>query len=419
MLHEFQVNNMIIDSKVKEVPSQNTFLCFVAMVETLNNRLKEGLVHIDDIGLVIIDEAHYNSFTKLFKFFHQCNILGVTATPLSSSIKLPMNENYKDLIVGESISTLIGKGFLAKPLNYRYDVGLTSLKVGVNGDYTVSSSERLYTSYGMLDKLMRSYEERSKGKKTLIFNNGINTSKQVYYSFIEAGYEIRHLDNSHSPQERREILSWFRKKNDAILTSVSILTTGFDEPAVETIILNRATKSLTLYFQMIGRGSRKIPSKDAFNIIDLGNNIARFGPWDGRIDWQKIFKNPDAFYQNLMLDEEIERQFKYIMPHDLRAQFSKSESVEFDIMLEYDKVVAEGLKPMTAVDRSIEQHARICIENGEDLLQALQKSRLLEHEIAQRIKSYSYCIAKSTLNFKRWLMEDYRSKLKKKIMNGY
>jgi superfamily II DNA or RNA helicase len=29
------------------------------------------------------------------------------------------------------------------------------------------------------------------------------------------------------------------------LTSVGILTTGFDEPTVDTIILNRATKSLT------------------------------------------------------------------------------------------------------------------------------------------------------------------------------
>jgi superfamily II DNA or RNA helicase len=53
------------------------------------------------------------------------------------------------------------------------------------------------------------------------------------------------------------------------LTSVGILTTGFDEPTVDTIILNRATKSLTLY-QMIGRGSRKLPNKDMFTVIDLG-----------------------------------------------------------------------------------------------------------------------------------------------------
>ena len=57
-----------------------------------------------------------------------------------------------------------------------------------------------------------------------------------------------------------------------MLSSVSILTTGFDEPTVETIILNQATKSLTLYHQMIGRGSRVLENKKEFVVIDLGNN---------------------------------------------------------------------------------------------------------------------------------------------------
>ena len=82
MLCEFGVNNKIINSKVKELSDQADFTCFVAMVETLNNRLNDGL-DISDVGLVIIDEAHYNSFRKLFKHFEKCIILGVTATPLS------------------------------------------------------------------------------------------------------------------------------------------------------------------------------------------------------------------------------------------------------------------------------------------------------------------------------------------------
>ena len=64
------------------------------MVETLNNRLNDKALDITDIGLVIIDEAHYNSFTKLFKFFEKFFVLGVTATPLSSNKNLPMHDNY-------------------------------------------------------------------------------------------------------------------------------------------------------------------------------------------------------------------------------------------------------------------------------------------------------------------------------------
>ena len=156
---------------------------------------------------MIIDEAHYNSFRKLFKFFSDCVILGVTATPLSSNIKLPLKDNYNEVIVGESIGMLIEKGFLAKAATYSYDVNLRSLKVGINGDYTVSSSERLYGNYFMQEKLLYAYEEKAKGTKTLIFNNGINTSKQVYEMFKDAGYEIRHPDKHLSETEEEKSLS--------------------------------------------------------------------------------------------------------------------------------------------------------------------------------------------------------------------
>ena len=39
------------------------------------------------------------------------------------------------------VTLLIDNGFLAKAITYSYDVGLTSLKVGINGDYTVKSSD--------------------------------------------------------------------------------------------------------------------------------------------------------------------------------------------------------------------------------------------------------------------------------------
>lgn len=146
------------------------------------------------------------------------NYLGVTATPLSSNVNLPLNENYRELIVGNSIASLIEKGFLASATTYSYDVSLHSLKIRINGDYTVSSSEKLYGNFFMQEKLLYSYEQMAKGTKTLIFNNGINTSKQVYQLFVNAGYEIRHLDNTHSEQDRRDILEWFRTKPDAILT---------------------------------------------------------------------------------------------------------------------------------------------------------------------------------------------------------
>jgi superfamily II DNA or RNA helicase len=412
ILNEFGVKNKVINSAVKELPVPNEYMCFVAMVETLNNRLRDKILNLDTIGLMIVDEAHYNSFGKLFKFYEKGVVLGVTATPLSSNINIRMKDTYDELIVGQSISSLVETGFLSRAITYHYHVGLTSLKVGRTGDYTVSSSERLYNNHAMQDKLLSAYREKSLGKKTLIFNNGIATSQYVYATFQEAGYEIKHLDHTHNARERKEILKWFREKSGAILTSVSLLTTGFDEPTVESIILNRATKSLTLYFQMIGRGSRVLPHKREFMVIDLGNNLNRFGLWDAAIDWAAIFKTPELYLADIRSDEEIERAYKYIMPEELRNKFSKSSSIDFDVKAEHKNAMSKRQRPKVVIDRAIEQHIKMCMENSAGIDEALMLADALKEEIEFRVRVYTWCLSKTSESYVKWLQDDYKRKLK-------
>ena len=410
MLKEFGVTNKTVNSTAK-LDDQHEFDCFVAMVETLNNRLNDDKFDISDIGLVIVDEAHYNSFTKIFKFFNKSFILGVTATPLSSNIKLPMYENYQELVVGESIKDLISNDYLASANMYSYNVGLTSLEVGANGDYTVKSSEDLYMNVDMLSKLVSAYEETIKCKKTLIFNNGINTSIQVFYAFKKAGYPIAHLDNTNTKKERELILKWFHKTPGAIITSVSILTTGFDEPSIEAIVLNRATKSLTLYYQMIGRGSRIYGDKKEFDVLDLGNNFYRFGPWGADLDWQKMFRAPDYYLNAILSDEEIESNFKYELPADIKKEFTNSKDMYFDMKQVYIDTIRAGESSKRVLEKSIVHHAKMCIENSEDVFDALILAKKLGEEIDDRINRYAKCISKSTHNFVTWLKDDYRKKL--------
>ena len=414
VLTEFGVENKIINSKAS-LDDQGNYSCFVAMVETLNNRLLDDKLDISNVGLVIIDEAHYNSFTKLFKFFNTSFILGVTATPLSSNINLPMNDNYDELIVGESIKELITNKFLASANLFTYNVGLTSLVVGANGDYTVKSSEDLYTNNDMLTKLVSAYEERCINRKTLIFNNGINTSLIVYDTFKNAGYNIKHLDNTATKKERADILRWFKETPDAILTSVSILTTGFDEPTVENIIINRATKSLTLYYQMIGRGSRILNNKPSFDVIDLGNNFYRFGEWGSDINWQQIFKFPDNYLDNIVSDEEIESRFRYEMPEEIKILFSNSENIYFNVNEVYVNSLRNGKSSKVVLQEAIKHHSKMCVENSEDVYDALNLVKELSDDIDHLIKRYSKCISKSTPNFLEWLTEDYKKRLRSYI----
>ncbi len=409
------VANKVINSALKKMPKPTESDCYIAMVETLKNRIREKKVNTDGIGLVIIDEAHFNAFRKLLGKFKNAFVIGVTATPLSSDRDKPMRETYHELISGTPIRDLIQEGFLASPETIVYDVELESLHTGTNGDYTVKSSDALYTLPVMTGLLLSAYEEKLAGKKTLIFNNGIATSKRVEAVFTEAGYDIRHLDNHTPPTERADILKWFSKTKNAILTSVSILTTGFDEPTVEGVILNRATTSLTLYHQMIGRGSRRLPKKKQFKILDLGGNTARFGEWHEPVDWHYVFEQPEAFYtvthQNANGHDTL--------PPEVRMLFPNSRTVSFDIEEACAETSGEGGKHKTVIRDAIRQHAQMCLENSDSISGAIGLAHQLDKEINRRVKAYAAYLGNTTKSYRDWLQEDYRARLEKLIRRRF
>ena len=415
-LAAINVNNKVINSEVKEIDRPDDYQCFIAMVETLNNRLNDNENFLENIGLVIVDEAHYNSFRKIFQFYKEANILGVTATPLSSNKALPLNDNYDELIVGESIKSLIESGYLSDAETYTYDVNLHGLKIGTNGDFTVSSSDVVYGNYFMQEKLLFAYEEVGLGDKTLIFNSGIDTSMRVEETFKKRGDKIRHLDSTFSDKDRKEVLRWFKETPDAILTSVGILTTGFDEPTVNTIILNRATRSLTLYHQMIGRGSRKLPNKSQFKLIDLGNNVRRFGIWQDFINWQDAFKFPDRFLEARLTEvEDVEFVAKFEFPRG-SADIMKLEKLEgFNIKEIYYDCIDSGLKGKDAVNKSLENHYEVIHEAAEDYFHGLELLDILKDHIEHRLKHYTKCITKSTPNYYKYIIETYNRQLRQKL----
>lgn len=410
------LKNLGVDNNVITSTSLNFTTdcsCYVAMVETLKNRIKKKKIKVGTVGLVIIDEAHHNSFGKLLTKFKNAVVIGVTATPFSSAAAKPMNRHYDSVLVGESISDLISNGYLARPKCYQYQVELNTLRTGVHGDFTVGSSHQLYGSSAMLELLLSSYQTESAGKKTLIFNNGIQTSLEVERVFAEAGIPIRHLDNKTPTEERKKILKWFKKTKGAVLSSVSILTTGFDEPTVQTVILNRATTSITLYHQMIGRGARKLPNKKTFKIIDLGNNTDRFGAWDAPVDWKFAFENPEAFAQQLQISTSANSTVSSpAMTAELRAKFPNSLEVTFDIESHFEETIDSDKKHKTVIQDSIRQHIRMCLDNAETLSEAVKLSEDLLPEIEWRVKQYVKCLENASKSYKDWLLEDYQNRLK-------
>ena len=274
-----------IEAGVKKIPGDYNY--YIGMVETINKRLKL----LPKFGLVIIDECHIGNFKKM-PFFQEsnCKVVGVTATPIA---EYPLANYYNELVQVIDIPELINRNYLLNCTAYGFAsdlVGAQKFKVK-KGEFDEKQMEEFYSSEKMVRNVIDAYWKLSAGKKTLIFNVNLNHNDAVYTALLAEGLNVYKVTGETEKKERAEILQKFKDQKDAIICNVGVLTAGFDEPSIETIILNRATKSLALYLQMIGRGSRLYEGKERFTVIDLGKNTGRHGMYDTFFDWQTYFKN--------------------------------------------------------------------------------------------------------------------------------
>lgn len=95
-----------------------------------------------------------------------------------------------------------------------------------------------------------------------------------------AGVRTAILTGETDGVERKKIIEDYKNGYYRAIVNVGVLTTGFDAPKTDLIGLFLATKSLCLYVQILGRGSRIAPGKKDCKVLDFGGNIERFGPID-------------------------------------------------------------------------------------------------------------------------------------------
>lgn len=233
---------------------------------------------------VLVHNCHKQAFNKIFPYINENSVvIGATATPWREGDQVSLHEYYTDLVEVVTTQQLIDLGFLSKAETYGVDVDLS--KVGTkNGDYDPDQLGEMYSENKVYDGVIENYNRLSAGKKALVFCANIASSMELVQ--VANSEKWKHLDSYMASWERKKILQWFHETPDAVLSNVGILTTGFDAPEVETVILYRATKSLPLFLQMCGRGSRVIPGKkSAFKILDFGNNVKRHNFWESDRTW--------------------------------------------------------------------------------------------------------------------------------------
>jgi DNA repair protein RadD len=118
-------------------------------------------------------------------------------------------------------------------------------------------------------------------KAVLIFASGIKHGEHVVGVLGERhNIECGFVTGETPSNEREELLKRFRAGRLKYLCNINVLTTGFDAPNVDCVVLLRPTLSPGLYYQMVGRGFRLHPGKQNCLVLDFGGNVERHGPVD-------------------------------------------------------------------------------------------------------------------------------------------
>ena len=247
---------------------------------------------------IIVDECHLGNHKEgMYKDFFdavKCKVLGLTATPyrLSSSrdfgsmLKFITRTRpciFSEVIYQVQISTLLDMGYLAKLDYYAMNpIGWNELNLKVNttgADYTDKSVIREYERidfYGYLVHIVQRLMNPKSGvrrKGILVFTRFLKEAERLTWSI--PGTAI--VSGETPKKERERVLEAFKAGEIPVVANVGVLTTGFDYPELDTIVMARPTMSLALWYQIVGRAIRPHPSKKAGWIVDLCGNIKRFG----------------------------------------------------------------------------------------------------------------------------------------------
>lgn len=314
----FQPNKEILEQNFAKLQSYGIFDCGVysASVGCKNiNRITFATIgsvmnHMKDFHhfkYVMVDECHLcNSKGGQYKTFFDAEdrqVIGLTATPYrlgkgmngTSMLKFLTRTRpriFEEVLYYCQIGELLAKGYLAD-LHY-YDVtqlDMTHVRSNSTGvDFDKDSLKLEYERSGFYDQLtsttLRVLKPKNKipRKGVLVFTRFTAEAERLNAKLQSKGIQAAIVTAETSKKERETILEKFKNGIIKVVSNVGVLTTGFDYPALDTVILARPTKSLSLYYQMIGRAIRPCQGKDGW-IIDLGGSYRVFGKVsDLRID---------------------------------------------------------------------------------------------------------------------------------------
>lgn len=247
----------------------------LAMVQTFANRP-------DCIppNLIMVDECHHGlaaTYREILNRYPAARILGLTATPERLDGR-GLGALFDVIVEGPTVQSLIGAGYLCRP---RYFAPPTPLDMtGVRrcaGDFNRAQTAERVDRPTITGCAVTHYQRICPGVPAVAFCVSVRHAEHVRDQFIAAGIPAASIDGTLSDDDRIDRVDRLTDGRINVLTSVDVISEGFDLPAVTAAILLRPTESLAMALQQFGRVLRPAPGKDHAIILDHVGNCMRHG----------------------------------------------------------------------------------------------------------------------------------------------
>lgn len=277
----------------------------VAGIQSVYNKACE----LDAFDLVVVDEAHaissegdgmYRTFLADMKVINpHVRVIGLTATPfrLKGGLICKPENILNEICYEAGLKEMIQQGYLSPLISRagRAEANLANLHIR-GGEFISDEVAAAMDNDALVTSACREIVELTRDRKSvLIFTASVDHCKHVAEK-IQAfsGKECAIVTGDTSPAERAEIIARFKgecipadlfgtpKPPLKFLANVNVLTTGFDAPNTDCVVMLRPTNSPGLLIQCAGRGTRLSPEtgKSSCLFLDYGGNILRHGPLD-------------------------------------------------------------------------------------------------------------------------------------------
>lgn len=243
------------------------------------------------VSLVLIDECQavptkgegmYIQFLEeLKKLNPHVRVLALSASPWKINGPLVGEGIFDEIIYQIPMRKLLDDGFLCQLTTPKTSTHIDSSKIKVSntGEFNERSLQELmddnYLTQAAIDDAMSHGRNR---RSWLVFCSGVDHAKHVVEELNHRGISSDYITGSTKQSTRENLTEDFKAHKLKALVSVGTLTTGFNAKNADLLIVLRATKSSSLWLQILGRGMRTHSEKNDCMVLDYGENIERFGP---------------------------------------------------------------------------------------------------------------------------------------------